>query len=247
MTIRSSMAVCRNCSSQCPDSAPYCASCGSSREGPVEFSHRGSVIFAIALLAFIGIWEIGASAPEQQAAQPQVQVNGTPPVGISGDHRSTKVPPKPIKRTRQGSQSPLTQDLAFSNPSASRPTGSPPSQPSQPGLVSDTSPPQNMASTPLISSAPIPGVLGISGANWVENDFKGVEIIGVSPRSPAEIAGLHAHDVITEVDGQRIQTTEDLAKVLSQLAAGTQISLGYILKTNLGWMPKETTIILSHR
>jgi len=104
-----------------------------------------------------------------------------------------------------------------------------------------------MASTPLISSAPIPGGLGISGANWVENDFKGVEIIGVSPRSPAEIAGLHAHDVITEVDGQRIQTTEDLAKVLSQLAAGTQISLGYILKTNLGWMPKETTIILSHR
>jgi len=90
-------------------------------------------------------------------------------------------------------------------------------------------------------------VLGISGTNWIENGFKGVEITDVDPQTPAEIAGLHPHDIITDIDGQRLQTTQDLATVLSRYQAGSRITLGYVFKSNLGWMPKTVLIILANR
>jgi S1-C subfamily serine protease len=58
---------------------------------------------------------------------------------------------------------------------------------------------------------------------------------------------LHPHDIITDIDGQRVQTTQDLASVLSQHQAGTRITLGYVFKSNLGWMPKTVSIILARK
>jgi S1-C subfamily serine protease len=75
----------------------------------------------------------------------------------------------------------------------------------------------------------------------------GVEIVEVVPGSPAEIAGLRVRDVMTDINGRHIGSTNDLAAVLAQNEPGSKITLGYILKTNLGWMPKETLIILADK
>ena len=91
------------------------------------------------------------------------------------------------------------------------------------------------------------GVLGVSVANWVEGDVSGVEILEVADNSPAQIAGLHVHDVITDVNGQTIRSNGDLAAVLGQNGPGSKIIVGYVFKSNLGWMPKETLIILADK
>jgi hypothetical protein len=91
------------------------------------------------------------------------------------------------------------------------------------------------------------GVLGVSGANWTEGGVTGVEIVDVASGSPAAIAGLHVRDVITDINGRHIGSTNDLAAVLAQNEPGSKITLGYILKTNLGWMGKETLIIVADK
>ena len=65
-------------------------------------------------------------------------------------------------------------------------------------------------------------VLGLSGTDWVENGATGVEILQVFDDSSAQLAGL------------------------TQLEPGTQVSIAYLYRSNLGWMPKETIAILSH-
>jgi S1-C subfamily serine protease len=90
-------------------------------------------------------------------------------------------------------------------------------------------------------------VLGVSGATWAESGITGVEIMDVAPGSPADIAGLHVHEVITDINGRHIGSTDDLAAVLAQNGPGSKVILGYCFKSNLGWMPKETLIILADK
>jgi len=91
------------------------------------------------------------------------------------------------------------------------------------------------------------GVLGVSGANWTEGGVNGVEVSDVAPDSAAEAAGLRVGYVITVFGGRHIRSTEDLADVLAQNGPGTRITVGYLFKTNLGWMPSETTVVLTNR
>jgi len=99
---------------------------------------------------------------------------------------------------------------------------------------------------PAIPSAVhISGMLGISGANWEESGLKGVEILGIAPDSTAEMAGLHVGNVITDADGRKIRSTQDLANFLAQNGPGSKISLGYMFKSNLGWMGKEAVVVLT--
>jgi len=99
----------------------------------------------------------------------------------------------------------------------------------------------------IAMSVPKPGALGVSGANWMEGGVSGVEILAVAQDSPAEIAGLHVHDVITDVNGRKVRSNDDLATTLAQQGSGSKIVLGYMFKSNLGWMPKETLVILADR
>lgn len=62
---------------------------------------------------------------------------------------------------------------------------------------------QKISQKVVISGAVRSGVLGVSGANWMEGGVTGVEIMDVAPGSPAEIAGLHVRDVITDITGAR--------------------------------------------
>ena len=91
------------------------------------------------------------------------------------------------------------------------------------------------------------GALGISGANWEQGGIGGVEIIQVSRDSSAGLAGLHVGDVITDVNGKHVGSIQELSDLLAQLDAGTKVSVGYIIKTQLGWMPKDAVVILAKK
>jgi hypothetical protein len=243
------MPLCAKCSFQYPETALYCSSCGASREGPAQYSPRNSVVFAFVLLAFIAFWEIGASTPNENTSQPRQAAGAVPPASLSGDHLSAKPPLHAAKKSPRQIKSAIATDRAprdasdtkrFSAASASTETEA--SKSAQANLVLQTVP-----SAALNVGEANHGVLGISGANWMEDGFRGVQITEVDPQSPAEVAGLHPHDIITDIDGRRIQTTQDLASVLSQRQAGSRISLGYVFKSNLGWMPKTVLVILASK
>ncbi len=85
----------------------------------------------------------------------------------------------------------------------------------------------------------------ISGADWEQGGVKGVEILSVSGSSSAEIAGLHEGDVITDLNGKKVRSTQDLLNTLAQMKPGSRVTIGYITKTQLRWMPKETAVTLA--
>ena len=73
---------------------------------------------------------------------------------------------------------------------------------------------------------------------------EGIIIAQIAPSSPAEKAGLKVGDIITSVDGQRIESVRDLQFKIMKTPPGTQITLGVIrsgkemqIKVNVGEMP----------
>jgi hypothetical protein len=91
------------------------------------------------------------------------------------------------------------------------------------------------------------GVLGISGTNWEQGGVTGVEILEVSREGSAGLAGLHTGDVITDVNGKHASSIQELASILAEIDPGTKVSIGYLIRSNLGWMPKEALIILAKK
>ena len=77
-------------------------------------------------------------------------------------------------------------------------------------------------------------MLGASGTNWEQGGVRGVEILGIAPDSAAEVSGLHTGDVITDVNGRKIRSTQDLAGVLVQNGPGRRISVGLYVQEQLG-------------
>lgn len=81
--------------------------------------------------------------------------------------------------------------------------------------------------------------LGIEGDDYSSQGIKGVKITAITSGSPAEISGLRsdneppprgvkcrpAGQIILSVDGQKVTSTEDLARVLSQKAPGDIIDV----------------------
>ena len=89
------------------------------------------------------------------------------------------------------------------------------------------------------------GVLGVAGENWSESGVSGVKILDVAENSSAASAGLRMGNVITELDGAPIRSTEDLAVALAQRGPGSRVNVTYLFRTNLGWMSKQTSWILA--
>jgi PDZ domain-containing protein len=89
------------------------------------------------------------------------------------------------------------------------------------------------------------GVLGVSCQNWFQGTFRGVQIVDVDQGSPAEMANLRVGYVITEIEGDPINTIDDLAAELAKHPPGTKVFIVYLVHTNLGWMPQKTSVILS--
>lgn len=119
-----------------------------------------------------------------------------------------------------------------------------PSNPGQPDKLVEK------ASSLKVPSAGTPadpkhGVLGIEGENWSEGGVRGVRIEDVAENSSATVAGLRIGNVITELGGAPIHSTDDLAAALAQLGPGTRVNITYLVHTNLGWMAKQTAAILA--
>jgi hypothetical protein len=89
------------------------------------------------------------------------------------------------------------------------------------------------------------GCLGILGSDWQEQGAMGVEIVKVLEGSSAEIAGLHQGEVITDVNGVNVHSTQDLSNILSKMEPGTRVNVSYLYKSNIGWMPQAAVAILS--
>jgi PDZ domain len=101
---------------------------------------------------------------------------------------------------------------------------------------------QQPASSP--SKTPFGVTLGLVGANWEERGFKGVEIKDISEGGLAAKAGLHKGDVIAEVNGDKTLSTQDLNSVIAQMESCSRVRIIYFFRTMLGWMPKETSVVL---
>ncbi len=139
-----------------------------------------------------------------------------------------------------------TDDGSLTGPSVSAATATINSQTNTPanGVSARAS-----ATTPVSGQIAVPksqgGVLGVIGTNWQQGGMYGVEIEAISENSSAQLAGLRKGHVITNVDGAKISSTQDLANALSRLEPGSRVTIGYQFKSNLGWMPKETVVVLS--
>lgn len=74
-------------------------------------------------------------------------------------------------------------------------------------------------------------VIGIGGRSVTERDAQaynmkvGVYVASMTPNSPAHLAGLQIGDIITEVDGQKVETVEDLNAIKDQHQVGDTIEL----------------------
>lgn len=91
------------------------------------------------------------------------------------------------------------------------------------------------------------GVLGLSGEDWEQGGVRGVEITEVADNSSAQLAGLRKGYVITDMNGAHVRSTQELGSILAQMDPGTRVSIGYLYKSNLGWMPQDTVAILGKR
>lgn len=58
------------------------------------------------------------------------------------------------------------------------------------------------------------------------NEERGVEITRVDPGGPADKAGLKVNDVILEWDGQRVESMEQLQRLVHESVAGRAVKLG---------------------
>ncbi len=61
-----------------------------------------------------------------------------------------------------------------------------------------------------------------------ENNDKGAEIRDITKESGASKAGLKEGDVITKIDDKKIETPDDLSKVIKAHKAGEKISITYL-------------------
>jgi hypothetical protein len=95
------------------------------------------------------------------------------------------------------------------------------------------------------TKTPSRGTLGIVASDWEQSGFMGVEITDISEDGSAALAGLHKGNVITEVNGKKLSSVQDLSSLMGQIEPGTKVSIVYLVRTNLGWMPNEAFAILA--
>jgi hypothetical protein len=69
----------------------------------------------------------------------------------------------------------------------------------------------------------------------------GIKVEEVQRNTAAELAGLQPGDVINSVDERPVRTAAELSAMLSGLAPGTKVKLGYLIK---GYWQAETTVIV---
>jgi S1-C subfamily serine protease len=64
------------------------------------------------------------------------------------------------------------------------------------------------------------------GIDLYNSPFGGPIVVGVTPGSPAQAAGVQPGDVISQVDGQPVPTAAQFASAIAGKHAGDQVALG---------------------
>jgi len=71
------------------------------------------------------------------------------------------------------------------------------------------------------------------------------QITEIQPGGSAQMAGLQVGYIINTIDGKSIRTARDLATELSNKAPGSQIRLGYLFHSALGYMSNQKVLTLA--
>lgn len=87
-----------------------------------------------------------------------------------------------------------------------------------PALAQSPSPDES----PLTDARPTLGILGLSAP-----DGSGVTIARIVPDSGADEAGLEAGDLITDIEGNKLATIEDLTTAIGGFKVGDEVTLTY--------------------
>jgi S1-C subfamily serine protease len=83
-----------------------------------------------------------------------------------------------------------------------------------------------LPASPAAATAPVAGPwLGIRGETESDGQVRGVRVLAVAPKSPAEASGLKSPDVIAAVDGQSVDSPEKLADAIAKHAPGETVKL----------------------
>lgn len=95
--------------------------------------------------------------------------------------------------------------------------------------------------------------LGVTvGGNEQQGPVEGVNILGVSPGSPADDAGLRAGDVITAVNGESMSAEDGaeanrrLLEVMKVVEEGDKLSVEYLRDGNVGKVEVEPRVLGPH-
>lgn len=95
------------------------------------------------------------------------------------------------------------------------------------------------------------GYLGIEGSDQYMMPEKGVFIQSVVEDSPAHKAGLKAYDIITAIDGESVESWEELVGALSYYEGGTEVEVTYLTLVEKGnrryYEEEKVTIKLGSR
>lgn len=97
------------------------------------------------------------------------------------------------------------------------------------------------------------GYLGISGINVTEQVHEmydlpiGVYIAQVMDGTAAQKAGIKKGDVITAIDGDKVETMEELSAMLDCLEAGSSVEIAVMAAEEDGYQQKLVTVILGSR
>src|SRR6266566_2271667 len=86
-------------------------------------------------------------------------------------------------------------------------TPSKPGQPENDAEKASASNPSAHSSEHPAGSSFKPGLLGVSGETWAQGGVGGVKILEIAQNSAAELAGLRAGYIITEVNARKIRST----------------------------------------
>jgi hypothetical protein len=86
----------------------------------------------------------------------------------------------------------------------------------------------------------VAALLGLEVTTWEQG---GTEIVKIAPDSEADRAGLHVGNVINSVDGKQVRSATDLAAALVNRPPGSKIRVGYMFRSNLGWMPGAEKVL----
>ena len=80
-----------------------------------------------------------------------------------------------------------------------------------------------LSSTPAPAADKEPGYIGVQIQK--NNDIAGILVVMVLDNSPAEKAGLMANDVITKLDGKKVEELGEFVKSICEFEPGAKVKL----------------------